>query len=105
MMRRQLDDMHSNNEAMAVLYSSEGAIYGRYGYGPASFAANYLMDKRLCRLKDSIATVPGGGDGSVRLIGATRPWRPSHSCSRPMCRPVSASWRGPKANGSRCSAT
>jgi predicted acetyltransferase len=68
MMRRQLDDMHSNNEAMAVLYSSEGAIYGRYGYGPASFAANYLMDKRLCRLKDSIATVPGGGDGSVRLI-------------------------------------
>ncbi len=68
MMRRQLDEVRANNEAMAVLYSSEGTIYGRYGYGPASFAANYLLDKRLCRLKASVDTAQSGEDGSVRLI-------------------------------------
>ena len=65
MMRRQLDDLHTNGEAIAVLYSSEGAIYGRYGYGPASFGANYLVDKRLCRPR--LAALRAG-TGSVRLL-------------------------------------
>ncbi|MEU8265902.1 GNAT family N-acetyltransferase [Sphaerisporangium sp. NPDC049002] len=36
LMRRQLADLHESGEAVAVLYASEGAIYGRYGYGRAS---------------------------------------------------------------------
>lgn len=64
LMRRQLDDLHTNGDAIAVLYASEGAIYGRYGYGPASFGANYQVDKRLCRLLSPLRA----GTGSVRLL-------------------------------------
>jgi len=64
MMRRQLDDFHANREAMAVLYASEGTIYGRYGYGPASFAAQYVINKHLCRLLSPARTLTG----SVRLV-------------------------------------
>jgi predicted acetyltransferase len=37
LMRAQLDDVHSRGEPVAVLYASEGGIYGRFGYGLASF--------------------------------------------------------------------
>jgi predicted acetyltransferase len=33
MMRRQLDDLRDRGEAVAALWSSEGEIYGRFGYG------------------------------------------------------------------------
>jgi predicted acetyltransferase len=33
MMRRQLDDLRDRGEAVAALWSSEGQIYGRFGYG------------------------------------------------------------------------
>jgi predicted acetyltransferase len=33
MMRRQLDDLRDSGEAVAALWSSEGEIYGRFGYG------------------------------------------------------------------------
>jgi predicted acetyltransferase len=36
-MRRQLDDLHDEGTAVAALWASEAAIYGRYGYGPASW--------------------------------------------------------------------
>ena len=75
MMRRQLDDVRSNNEAVAVLYASEGAIYGRYGYGPATFAARYVVDKRLARLLTPgggrAGSAPDGAVGSVRLLEKT----------------------------------
>lgn len=37
LMRRQLDDVHSRDEPVAILYASEAGIYGRFGYGLASF--------------------------------------------------------------------
>ena len=37
LMRRQLDDVRGNGEPVAILYASEGGIYGRFGYGLASF--------------------------------------------------------------------
>ena len=37
LMRRQLDDLHDEGTAVAALWASEAAIYGRYGYGPASW--------------------------------------------------------------------
>jgi predicted acetyltransferase len=38
MMRTQLDDVHERGEPIAALWSSEEAIYPRFGYGMASLA-------------------------------------------------------------------
>jgi predicted acetyltransferase len=40
MMRRQLDDVRDRGEAIAALHASEGGIYGRYGFGLATFNAS-----------------------------------------------------------------
>ena len=37
LMRAQLEDIHERGEPMAYLWASEDALYGRYGYGVASF--------------------------------------------------------------------
>jgi predicted acetyltransferase len=37
LMRAQLDDVRARGEPIAALYASEGGIYGRFGYGLASF--------------------------------------------------------------------
>jgi predicted acetyltransferase len=37
LMRAQLDAIHERGEPLALLFASEGAIYGRFGYGLASF--------------------------------------------------------------------
>ena len=37
LMERQLADLHDEGTAVAALWASEAAIYGRYGYGPASW--------------------------------------------------------------------
>ena len=62
MMRRQLDDVRHRGEALAVLTASEGGIYGRFGYGPATFVANYEIERpaRLARTPE----------GSIRLVSA-----------------------------------
>jgi predicted acetyltransferase len=35
--RRMLDDLHAAGEPIATLWASEGAIYQRFGYGPAAW--------------------------------------------------------------------
>ncbi|MFF7328752.1 GNAT family N-acetyltransferase [Streptomyces sp. NPDC090306] len=57
MMRRQLDDVRSWGEPLAVLTASEPAIYGRFGYGAATFHVSAEIDTRLVRL-----SVPAGTD-------------------------------------------
>ena len=37
LMERQLSDLHEAGTAVAALWASEGAIYGRYGYGAAAW--------------------------------------------------------------------
>ncbi|MHC8422914.1 GNAT family N-acetyltransferase [Streptomyces sp. NB004] len=64
MMRRQLDDVRSWGEAVAVLTASEPAIYGRFGYGAATFQVNTEIDTDRVRL-----SVPPGTD-DVRLAYA-----------------------------------
>jgi predicted acetyltransferase len=61
MMRRQLDDVRSLGEPLAVLTASEPAIYGRFGYGAATFQVNAEIDTTRVRL-----SVPPGTD-DVRL--------------------------------------
>ncbi|MBC2900974.1 GNAT family N-acetyltransferase [Streptomyces cupreus] len=61
MMRKQLDDARSWGEPLAVLTASEPAIYGRFGYGVATFQLAAEIDTSRVRL-----SVPAGTD-DVRL--------------------------------------
>ncbi|GAA3304107.1 hypothetical protein GCM10020295_54380 [Streptomyces cinereospinus] len=61
MMRRQLDDIRSWGEPLAVLTASEPAIYGRFGYAAATHSLSAEIDTGRVRL-----SVPAGADG-VRL--------------------------------------
>ncbi|PAZ12428.1 GNAT family N-acetyltransferase [Streptomyces sp. SA15] len=61
MMRRQLDDVRSWGEPLAVLTASEPAIYGRFGYGAATFQIQSEIDTNRVSL-----SVPDGTD-DVRL--------------------------------------
>ncbi|WP_326697488.1 GNAT family N-acetyltransferase [Streptomyces sp. NBC_01754] len=58
MMRRQLDDVRSWGEPIAVLTASEPGIYGRFGYGAASGELDLRIDTSQVRL-----AVPPGTDG------------------------------------------
>ncbi|MFD4522567.1 GNAT family N-acetyltransferase [Streptomyces sp. NPDC058470] len=57
MMRRQLDDIRSWGESLAVLTASEPAIYGRFGYGVGTYQFNAEIDTSRVRL-----SVPPGTD-------------------------------------------
>ncbi|MEU1037234.1 GNAT family N-acetyltransferase [Streptomyces sp. NPDC005907] len=61
MMRRQLDDVRSWGEPVAVLTASEPVIYGRFGYGTGTLNVNAEIDTARVRL-----SVPPGTD-DVRL--------------------------------------
>jgi predicted acetyltransferase len=43
-MRMLLDDAREAGETVAALWASEGAIYGRYGFGPATRAMRYELE-------------------------------------------------------------
>ena len=45
MMRRQLDDMRERGEPLAALYASEAPIYGRFGYGLATYQASVEVER------------------------------------------------------------
>jgi predicted acetyltransferase len=44
LMRRQLDDARRRGELAAVLFASEGGIYGRFGYGLATFGLSFRAE-------------------------------------------------------------
>jgi predicted acetyltransferase len=62
MMRRQLEDVRSWGEPLAVLTASEPAIYGRFGYGAATFALSAEVDTARVRL----SAPPGTEDVRLR---------------------------------------
>lgn len=55
MMRALLDDSRARGEALAGLSASEGSIYGRYGFGPATYAVRW----ELGRAPAGLAGEPG----------------------------------------------
>ncbi|MFF7200323.1 GNAT family N-acetyltransferase [Streptomyces sp. NPDC008141] len=61
MMRRQLDDVRGLGEPLAVLTASEPGIYGRFGYGVATWQLKAEIDTVRVRL-----SVPEGTD-RIRL--------------------------------------
>ena len=63
LMRAQLDDVRERGEPVAYLWASESPIYGRFGYGLASLAADIELKR------DRAAFVqPAASLGAVRLV-------------------------------------
>lgn len=46
MMRRQLSDLRARGEPVAALWASEGGIYGRFGYGVATYAGDVRVRRQ-----------------------------------------------------------
>jgi predicted acetyltransferase len=64
LMRRQLGDVHARGEPLAMLYASEGAIYGRYGYGIASFCGEMQLARERARFHAAFEP-----RATIRLVG------------------------------------
>ncbi|GGW91024.1 GNAT family N-acetyltransferase [Streptomyces noursei] len=64
MMRHQLTDVHARGEALAVLTATEPAIYGRFGYGPATQGMSMTVDTVRLAAPD----LPGVADVRLRLV-------------------------------------
>jgi predicted acetyltransferase len=63
LMRAQVDDARARGEHVAVLYASQGGIYGRYGYGIASLNAAIDVETRRAAFGPWYAPA-----GRVRLV-------------------------------------
>src|SRR5215831_13363747 len=59
LMRNQLADVNERDEAVAVLFASESGIYGRYGYGRASWHAAYRLQRGEGTLAPGAPADPG----------------------------------------------
>lgn len=66
MMALQLQEFRDRGEPLAVLEASEGGIYGRYGYGPATFAHHYVIDRQSGGLDPDLSC----SQGHVRIVEA-----------------------------------
>lgn len=45
LMRRELDDFRESGQLIAGLWASEGSIYGRFGYGMATYWAEFKIER------------------------------------------------------------
>ena len=63
MMCAQIDDVHERGEPLAILWASESAIYGRFGYGVAAPCLALDAERSRFRLRDD-----PGPSGAVRLV-------------------------------------
>jgi predicted acetyltransferase len=59
LMRRQLADVAGRGEAVAALFASETPIYGRYGYGRASWHLTLTLGRGHGALAAGVPTDPG----------------------------------------------
>jgi predicted acetyltransferase len=62
MMTTHLEDVASRGEPLAGLWASEASIYGRFGYGPATFRHVVEVDARSVQFRGP------PGDGRLRLV-------------------------------------
>ena len=61
LMARQLDDVAERGDPLAALTASESAIYGRFGYGLATFRTKLVVEARRVAFRTDL-----GADGLVR---------------------------------------
>ena len=65
LMLRQLTDLKENGEAVAALFASEAAIYGRFGYGAASAQLRFTIRRGEAQLTRPRAPWSGSGSGAA----------------------------------------
>ena len=65
LMRRQLDDLRDRGECLAGLWTAEGGIYGRFGYGPAAQLAQFDIERH----RAAFAGPPLSPDGTITMVG------------------------------------
>ena len=63
LMRAQLDDIHERGEPIAALWASEETIYGRFGYGLASWCGEISLAHEYTAF-----AAPADPSGAIRLI-------------------------------------
>ena len=64
LMRRQLADVRDRGEPLAILWASEAVIYGRYGYGRASWHLGFTLRRGEGRLAGAVSAGAGAGAGA-----------------------------------------
>jgi predicted acetyltransferase len=74
LMAAQFEGIAARGEPLSALFASEGAIYGRYGYGAATRIASFTVDLARADLTASVADTCGGrlmllddGEAAARL--------------------------------------
>jgi predicted acetyltransferase len=63
LMRAQLDDVHERGEPLAALWASEETIYGRFGYGIASWAGQLTVQHEWDGFADTFESA-----GATRFV-------------------------------------
>jgi len=63
LMGRQLDDIHERGEPLAALWASEAGIYGRFGFGAATLACSFDVQRNHAAF-----AAPVRPEGRVRLV-------------------------------------
>ncbi|MFJ8912823.1 GNAT family N-acetyltransferase [Amycolatopsis sp. NPDC102389] len=63
MMAVQLEDFAARRVPVAALHASEAVIYGRFGYGPASYDKGVSIERPRARVRDGV-----GRDGEVKFV-------------------------------------
>lgn len=84
MMRSQLDDMHERGEPLAALYASEAPIYGRFGYGLATYQAEIEIQRSRGGFAKPLAAtgrvvmvdVPAATDAFTQVWARVHPTQP-----------------------------
>ena len=66
MMRHQLTELRARGESLSVLLASEALIYGRFGYGPATYTAQL----KVPRHKAALAAPRARGGAEVEAAGS-----------------------------------
>ncbi|MEV0976301.1 GNAT family N-acetyltransferase [Streptomyces sp. NPDC049915] len=70
MMRHQLAQLRARGEFLSVLLASEAPIYGRFGYGPATYTRRLTVPRHRAALAAPRArgTAGDSGTGSVEVV-------------------------------------
>ena len=120
LMRRQIDDVRAAGEPVAALWASEGAIYGRFGYGLAARHATVALRTAGARLHPDLPAptgrttlvepaeaVPRIALRPLRCCSGSATRRSHHACVRSRCpgrsrrtRSYSGATRGTASAGS-----
>jgi predicted acetyltransferase len=80
MMQAMFDEACGRGEPLAALSASEGSIYGRYGFGPATYRTRWEIERTQARFLSAVE--PSGSLEITDAATARRAWRAVHDVVR-----------------------